>query len=424
MNVRLVFVLAAVACFATSAIAAPPWREHYLAVRQLCRGEEAAACRDSLLALRALLPGHPAVLYTLAAASMRLGDRDAALAALSQYADMHLAAAVTADANFRDLAGDSGFARILQRFGDNVAPIAHASRVHRFADPDLIAEDVAWDAPRKRWLVSSVHKRKILAVDAGGRESDFAVSGRDTLWGVFGLAIDAPRNRLWAGTAATAEGLGVAEADRGRSALVCFDLERATVLRRFELPRDGGEHVFGDLTVAADGTVYATDSRGGGVYRVRPEADSLEVVVAPGEFASPQMPLIAPSGERLLVADYSRGFASVDLRTGAVRWLAQPLDLASAGVDGVYWWGGRLLAIQNGVTPLRVMALDLSPEEDRITGWGVLEQASPDLGDPNHGTVAGDDFVFIGRSGWDRMSDKGMRAGTAEEAPVLLRLRR
>ena len=85
-------------------------------------------------------------------------------------------------------------------------------------------------------------------------------------WGLFGLAVDVPRRRLWATTAATAEVPGLAEQDRGRTALLCYDLDLGVLLRRTELDAGPGAHVLGDLTVGPDGTVYVTDSVGGGVY--------------------------------------------------------------------------------------------------------------------------------------------------------------
>jgi hypothetical protein len=49
-------------------------------------------------------------------------------------------------------------------------------------DASLLAEDVAWDARGERFLVSSIHRRKIVAVDRSGRVTDFTAAGADGAW--------------------------------------------------------------------------------------------------------------------------------------------------------------------------------------------------------------------------------------------------
>jgi len=169
--------------------------------------------------------------------------------------------------------------------------------------------------------------------------------------------------------------------------------------------------------------VYACESYGGAVYRLRRAAAALETLVPAGTFRSPQMPALAADGRRLYVADYSRGIAVVDLATRATGWLPKPYSLAAGGIDGLYRDDDRLIAIQNGTAPHRVLELQLDARGAAITSWRVLEQASERLGEPNHGVLVGRDFYLIGDSGWDRVGDDGTLQTTAEaRPPVLLRL--
>ena len=420
----LVLLAAAWLCGAVTPLeAAPAWRERYLAVLTQCRGGDPAACRDSLLALRELLPGHPRVVSALARACARAGDGAGVVKALALYADMGLAADPAADSMFVAWWRDSAFVRVSQQLAANARPLARATALHRFADRNLLSEDAGYDAARRRWLVSSIARRAVIAVDRAGRETRLALHGGDPLWGVYALGVDAARRRLWLGTAATPESGDTASAVRGRAALRCYDLDRGVLLRSLELPRAGGAHVLGDMTVAANGDVYVTDSVAGGVFRARWGEDSLRVIVPPGAFVSPQSLVLFAQERVLVVADYSRGLAAVDLEHGAVSWLAQSLGLATAGIDGLYAWRGHLLAVQNGVEPHRIVAFELDLRARSITGSRVLEQASPDLGEPNHGAVLGDAFVFIGNSGWERVGEDG-RMDTAKAAlpPLLMRL--
>jgi hypothetical protein len=134
---------------------------------------------------------------------------------------------------------------------------------------------------------------------------------------------------------------------------------------------------------------------------------------------------VASDGHRLLIPDYPRGLAALDLSSGRVAWLAKPRTLASGGIDGLYRAGRTLVAIQNGTTPKRVLELTLDRDETRITGWRVLERGSEWLGEPNHGTWVGRDFFFIGNSGWDRVGeDEVLQTPAGARPAVLLELRR
>jgi hypothetical protein len=271
--------------------------------------------------------------------------------------------------------------------------------------------------------MSSIHRKKIFVLNSEGAFVGFAAAGPGS-WGFYGLAIDAARSRLWATTAASPTSEGFDAADSGRTALVAFDLATAAQVARVELPRDGSPHVLGDLTLGRDGTVYVTESVGGGVYRLRPGRSTLDTLAAPGIFHSPQMPAIASDG-RLFIAEYVRGIAALEITSRRVTWLPKPRTLASGGIDGLYRDGHRLIAIQNGTTPHRLVELTLDARETRIVSWRVLEQASEWLGEPNHGTFVGKNFYFIGNSGWERVNDAGALDTPAEaRPPALLRLSR
>jgi hypothetical protein len=193
------------------------------------------------------------------------------------------------------------------------------------------------------------------------------------------------------------------------------------VERRYELA-DGREHALGDMALGADGTVYVSDGLGGGVYRIEPEAKAqLALLVPAGLLRSPQTPVPLPDGRRLLVPDYSRGIAVIDLkRPGAMAWLAHDPGLALYGIDGLYLRGQELIAIQNGTVPERLLLLRLDPGFTRVTSWSVLLARAAGLGDPTHGFVAGRQFQFIANSGWDRVDEHGqLDPAAAAENPAI-----
>lgn len=394
------------------------------------RASRVAYARGDLDSARALagevdsiVGGHLGSMSMLARIAARQGRTSDALRWLGDLAGTGLSARLAADTTFAALASDPRFRELIARFDSNAAPIARARVAHRLDDPELLTEDVAWDPEARRFLVSSIHRRKIVAIDASGRVTEFAHAPSEAEWGIYALALDAERERLWATVAAGPEAEGFAAADSGRSALLAFDRVSGRVLQQVEIARDGARHVLGDLSLGPDGAVYVTDSVGGGVYRLRPGAAAFDTLAPPGAFSSPQQSTLTRDGRRLLLADYTRGIAAIDLATLEARWLGKPRLLASVGIDGLVRDGDRLIAIQNGTGPHRVLALTLDPAETRIVAWQVLERASPDLGEPNHGVIVGRDLYLIGNSGWERVNDRGvLDAPAGATPPVLLRL--
>src|SRR6185437_8770154 len=174
---RAALVLAALALGASAAPAQrdSTWRDHDRAAHKAYTTGDFATFRAQLLAMRREIGPLPAIDYDLAVAEARLGNGERALEWLQTFADMGL-----------------------------------------FQDADLVAEDIAYDSVRHRFLVSSVHRRKIIAVDSAGRASDFTRAGSDSTWGIFAVHVDAARQLLWATTAATPAAQGYARADSGR----------------------------------------------------------------------------------------------------------------------------------------------------------------------------------------------------------------
>lgn len=366
-----------------------------------------------MLALNELFTGHPSIVYSLAFAEVQLGHPDAALKWLQTFAAMGLYQNAAADPNLAALRDLPEFKQVMLRMEENQQPISHSTRVAALTEPGLvdgfIAEDIAWDARGKRFFISSVRKRKIIVVDAAGHSTDFVTSGRDGIWSVLALHIDAERGVLWASTAAMPQGEGYQKSDEGRTALLQYDLRTGALRKRIELgaalAAGPGGHVLGDMTLSAAGEVYITDSLGGGVYTVR--NDALVPVCDKKHFRSPQTPALSPGDKKLFVADYGRGIAVVDLATQDVSWLTSDGPVSLIGIDGLYRAGSDLIAVQNGSSPMRLMRLKLDASLTRIIRWEVMEANTPGFGTPSHGVVVSGTFYFIANSGWDQFNDDG-----------------
>ena len=88
------------------------------------------------------------------------------------------------------------------------------------------------------------------------------------------------------------------------------------------------------------------------------------------------------------------------------------------GIDGLYWYDGTLVVIENGMHPQRVLRLTLSAEGSTITKVMPIAVAHPAFRLPTYGTVAGDALYFIANSQKGSYGQYGeLRAG-AEPEPV------
>lgn len=175
-----------------------------------------------------------------------------------------------------------------------------------------------------------------------------------------------------------------------------------------------------DLTVGPDGTVYASDPVGGGIYRARSDAAVLSALVAPGTFRSPQGLAVSADGARLYVSDYRYGLAIIDLASGAVSRLASEVAVALDGIDGLWRHEGELVAVQNGTAPMRIVALRLSQDGTRIIGHRVLEQAHPEWTEPLGGSIAAGALYYVANGQWDRF-EKGAPKPDAPPLPTQIR---
>jgi hypothetical protein len=175
-----------------------------------------------------------------------------------------------------------------------------------------------------------------------------------------------------------------------------------------------------DLTIGPDATVYASDPIGGGVYRKPIGATELEEVVAPGTFRSPQGLALNPDGTQLYVSDYRYGLAIIDTQNGLVTRLESDVPAILDGIDGLWRYENRLIAVQNGTSPMRISAFTLSGDGQRITAVETLEQSHPEWTEPLGGTISGDTLIYVGTGHWDLYSEGKLREGM-DAAPTQIR---
>src|SRR5262249_12228574 len=159
--------------------------------------------------------------------------------------------------------------------------------------------------------------------------------------------------------------------------------------RRWTLPP--GDHVLGDLAIGPQGDVFVTDSNDPVLFRLRPGRDTLETVRG-ALFRS--LPGLAPSpdGRYLFLSDYSHGLLRVALDDDSVIRLADAPGSTSLGCDGIAWDRGAIVAVQNGVSPARVMRFTLNATWTKLAAADVIDQNWPLADEPTIGAVLAGEF--------------------------------
>ena len=428
-------VLSALLLLQPCLLAAPLDRKHFDELNQQAMKAYSQAdwntLRIILLRIQESMPAPtPDFLVRMAAVEARLGNKQRSLDWLNRYAAMGLSRNLEAEPVFQTLSSESGYQTLLKNLKDNQAPLQKAELVCTLSLADTMPEDLAYDPVTRRFLVSSIQHHTVYALSAPRNDGSCMLNSLISTqemqrWPVMALSSDPTRKLLWF-TASAMDGFpNVPREEYGKSSLYAANSRSGAIERRFDLPA-GQTGVLGDMSITSDGTVYVTDSQGGGVYRVRGNLKTARLEQIAAGFFSPQTPVPASDHKRLFVADYSMGIAIVDLTApspaAALNYLAHPADIAVTGLDGLCLVGDSLYAIQNGTSPVRIMRYRLDSQQTRILSAEVIEQANDRLGEPTH-ILSHDGWLYvIGNVGWDKVDDHGkLNAGQHFTAPVLLR---
>ena len=169
-------------------------------------------------------------------------------------------------ADFPSASALADFAALAARFSARAVVRTPSRAAFAIAEPDLLAEGIAHDEKTGRFFISSGAKRKVLEVDRSGQVRDFIGPGTAGIYAVLGLEVDGSRRDLWAASAAAPFMADARPEDAGKAALFRFDVDTGALRSRHELPRVPA--LANDLAIAADGSVYVSDSIQGTVYRL------------------------------------------------------------------------------------------------------------------------------------------------------------
>ena len=361
-------------------------------------------------------PDDPVLAYFVALQRAREKDADGALAALERTLAQGDGFLPTAEM-FPSLKDDPRFVALRERFAARLPSRVDGEVVFTLSDRLLIPEGIAYDPAERVFYVGGIAHKGIYRIVS---ESTLRpLSGpKDGLDAILGIAIDARRRMLYAVSTNAITDAGRAQR---RNAVKTYDLRKTSLVRSIDVP---GASQLNDLAVAPDGTLLVTDSGGGGVWRIDPQAGRVDALVPLGKAPGANGIAIPPRGDGAYVAA-SRRPLRVDLRSGEVLPLPLPARENAAAIDGLYWHDGALIGVQNVTTPARVVRLRLAADGRSITAVETLQshhQAAFD--EPTTAAIAPDGLYVLARTDVSRFNAKGEIDGREDvKPPLVLRIR-
>lgn len=323
------------------------------------------------------------------------------------------------DKRFEKVATTKVWEHVLQGFDTNRTPFGEGKIAYTLPKEDLLLESLAWDASRKQLLVGSARDGAVYRVDKAGKLTPLVKADAENgLWAVFDLVVDDKRGVLWVASTAMPHFRNYnAETDLGRAGIFKFDLKTGKFLKKFLSPTIAGQnYILSSIALGDDGAVYAADGVNNAIYQVRDDQFS-RILHAP-TLTSIRGIAVGAGGKSLYIGDHERGLVGLDLATGKPFDVRVPKNLSLGLIEGVSWWKGNLLIVQNGLPPSRIMRLDMSDDGKTIEQAQPLAANDVNLAAPTLGTVAGDTYYVIANSqkdNYDRfglLKDKGRLQAT------------
>jgi hypothetical protein len=356
---------------------------------------DAEEIREQIAAVQKLQPSFPdrgAALYFLAAAKQHLRETREALTLLKECLALQEGFDPSGDPAFLELKSAKEFSTLIDGAHRDFPVSAQAREAFRTTEKDLVPEGLAYDAQRNVFYLSSLNRRKIVEIGRDGNISDFVPADRFGLLPVLGIRLNSNDGTVWADSFT----------DRGRTELLHFDASGG-LLGRFK-PDDLAKHGFNDLVIRKNGEVITTDSLANKVFQFDPATRAFKALPIHRPLFYPNGIALSEDDHSLYVAD-SLGVVIVDLLSGESHDVNPGPKSTLAGIDGLYWHNGSLIAIQNGIGSPRIAAFHLSNDGLRVTRTTVLENRSNFCVLPTTGAIRGSDFYFIANSQIDNMNN-------------------
>lgn len=359
--------------------------------------------RDEIKVLQGLLPRLPdrgAALYLLAHHYAHLGEYERAKTLLEECVALDEGFDPAGAQAFAPLKSDPAFRELIERVSRRYRAVHRARVAFTVSQTDLFPEGLSVDGARRGFYMSSMYHNKIVRVAKSGESSDFVKQDAYDLMPVGGVHVDPKDRSVWCATD---------PGEKNRSEIVHFDA-RGRLIERYAAP-GAGSHDLNDLVLREGREVYTTDTYANQVFRF--DLRSRTFTLLDLAKSNKGRPLFYPNGitvsddGRILYVADMLGVLRVDLRTNEVQDVSPLPHDTLAGIDGLYWYKGGLVAVQSGIGASRVMRWNLTLDGRRVVSGKILERGTDLVHNPTTGAILHDEFYFMTNTGIENLDDDG-----------------
>ena len=352
------------------------------------------------------------VMYVLAVFQSRLGEKKEAIEWIQKADAENEGFDPLGDVELVNIQNDPEFRRVAQAIHARIPAVSRSTLAYEISEKDLIPEGLAYDTATHKLYLSSLNKHKIVEIDPSGRFRDFIASGQDGIWQTLGMKIDQKTRTLWI---CSAQEVGP---DAGKAGVFHHDLNSGKLIKKY-VSDSKEQHLFNDLAVSSEGDVYLTDSTAGRVYQILHDKDVLEEMSDFKRLSYPNGIALSDDQSKLYVAHFNGGLTVLDLKSHQTKLMSRPKGATLAGIDGLYFWKGTLVGVQNGIGAPRVTQFTLNKTGDGVEAIKILENRSKYLEIPTTGALADGDLFLIANSQL-RMLHEGKISDPAKLKPIYI----
>jgi hypothetical protein len=352
--------------------------------------------------LDSIRPSHPTFTYNLACAYTLNNQSENAFSILERCLLNNNTLSFETEKDLEVLKQDSKFESLLNLKSSLNTPITTSRKYVSLSEKDLHPEGLTFLKRKKIWLVGSIHKRKIVTFDKEkGRCNDWL--NDKSILSVLALRPDTSEKTLWVATSAMQEMEGYNTSYQGKSEVLQIDLKTKKILQRIPLE---GNHVLGDILVTQSGDVYVSDSGEPIIHKVE-NGKLIPWLNLKNEAFNLQGITVDKEQKNIFIADYLKGILRISIANPQNRsWLVYPDKATFKGIDGLQFYNNSLIAIQNGVKPIRIVQIYLDNKKE-TSSFKLLDHNRPEFNEPTLGVIVDDKFCFFANAPWNAYDKNG-----------------
>jgi hypothetical protein len=392
-------------------------QERYSLAKEAYQLKDYSVFYDHISKALEMHPYHQGIMYQKALAAVHMQKPEEAVTLLRNAILINTSFDLSLE-DFNTLYEREDFKRIRQLKTELNQPVQTSTRAFTISDSQLHVESITPGLKTGTFFVTSIHKRKVIFIDERGIASDFIASKQDGLGAAMSVKVDPKTNSLWIASTITPE---MMDYDSTLvSAIYQFDLSTRDLIARYEPQHKAKEFFFGDLILNKAGDVFVSDSRNNIIFKVNPQSKTLEPYFSSDEFWNIQGIGFSEDETYLYIADYIKGIFRLTPKTKELKLLPVEAITAVKGVDGLYVYGNKLITIQNGVQPMRVMELALSQTHDAIVAARTIDRAHADFNEPTNGCLVNNTLYYVANSQWNGYDEQKRIKPAAELQAIII----